>query len=102
MTAPERTHAQRMAALENATRVRIFRAQMKKAVKAGRQDVCALIAAPPPEAETMKLHALLLATPKFGTVKANNVLKRAQVSPSKTLGGLSERQRRETVRLMRR
>jgi hypothetical protein len=45
---------------------------------------------------------LLLAVPKYGRVKVNKILSQCRISPSKTLGGLSERQRRELVALMRR
>jgi hypothetical protein len=35
-------------------------------------------------------------------VKANKVLQQCRISPSKTIGGLSERQRDELVSLLRR
>jgi hypothetical protein len=35
-------------------------------------------------------------------VKANKVLQQCRISPSKTIGGLSERQRTELVGLLRR
>jgi hypothetical protein len=41
---------------------------------------------------------MLLALPKYGSVKANKVLNSCRVSPSKTFGGLTERQRAELVR----
>jgi hypothetical protein len=45
---------------------------------------------------------LLLAVPKYGRVKVNKILSQCRISPSKTLGGLSERQRGELVTLLRR
>ena len=45
---------------------------------------------------------LLLAVPKYGRVKVNKILSQCRISPSKTIGGLSERQRTELVDLMRR
>ena len=39
--------------------------------------------------------AILLALPKVGSVKATRILNGCRVSPSKTFGGLSERQRAE-------
>jgi hypothetical protein len=45
---------------------------------------------------------MLLAVPKYGRVKANKVLQQCRISPSKTIGGLSERQRTELVGLLRR
>ena len=45
---------------------------------------------------------MLLALPGHGRVKATKILNSCRVSPSKTFGGLSERQRKElAVRLDR-
>ena len=57
---------------------------------------------PPEYLETAKVFDMLLATPKFGRVKANKILQQCRISPSKTVGGLSERQRTELVELLRR
>ena len=45
---------------------------------------------------------LLLAVPKYGRVKVNRILTHCRISPSKTIGGLSERQRNELVSYLRR
>ena len=45
---------------------------------------------------------LLLAVPKYGRVKVNRILTQCRISPSKTIGGLSERQRTELVSMLRR
>ena len=45
---------------------------------------------------------MILAVPKYGRVKANKILNQCRISPSKTIGGLSERQRTELVQLLRR
>jgi hypothetical protein len=58
--------------------------------------------APPGYLETAKVFDLLLAVPKYGRVKVNKILTQCKISPSKTVGGLSERQRRELVDFMRR
>ena len=52
--------------------------------------------------ETAKVFDMLLAVPKYGRVKANKVLQQCRISPSKTIGGLSERQRSELVSMLRR
>jgi hypothetical protein len=52
----------------------------------------------PPYLETAKVFDMLLAVPKVGSVKATKILHSCRVSPSKTFGGLSERQRAETRR----
>ena len=43
---------------------------------------------------------MLLAVPKYGRVKTNRILNQCRISPSKTIGGLSERQRAELVSLL--
>ena len=98
--APDRTLTQRMEALERANDIRSRRAQLKRDLKAGRRVVVDLVVAPPEFTDTMKIFDLLLAAPKVGRVKANKWLARARVSPSKTLGGLSDRQRLELVALI--
>ena len=45
---------------------------------------------------------MLLAVPKYGRVKVNKVLQVCRISPSKTIGGLSERQRAEFITMLRR
>jgi hypothetical protein len=98
--APERSLQQRMAALENANRIRIARAKLKMDVKAGEKSVMDLIAEPPEYIHSMKLFNLLLSAPKIGRVKANKILNYCRISPSKTVGGLSDRQRKEILSLL--
>lgn len=93
-TPPARSESQRRLALAEANRIRSFRAAAKRHVKHGQADPVGLVLFPPEEMLTMKLDELLLQIPKVGRVKANRILFRTQCSPSKTLGGLTERQRR--------
>ena len=101
-TAPERSLNQRMDALARANEIRIQRAQLKRDLKAGRRSIQSLLLEPPEYVETAKVFDMLLAVPKYGRVKVNKILSQCKISPSKTIGGLSERQRRELVALMRR
>jgi hypothetical protein len=101
-TAPERSLNQRMDALARANEIRIQRAQLKRDLKAGRRSIHSLLLDPPEYVETAKVFDMLLAVPKYGRVKVNKILSYCRISPSKTIGGLSERQRRELVDLMRR
>jgi hypothetical protein len=66
-------------------------------MKGGRKSIYDLLRNPPDYIETMKLFDLMLAQPKFGRVKVNKVLVNCRISPSKTIGGLSERQRHEIL-----
>ncbi|HTO55204.1 MAG TPA: integration host factor, actinobacterial type [Myxococcota bacterium] len=92
---PERSLDQRIDALTRANEVRTRRAQLKRDLKAGRVSIGALLLDPPPYLESAKVLDMLLALPKYGRVKATKVLHSCRVSPSKTFGGLSERQRIE-------
>jgi len=91
-----------MDALERANEIRIKRAQLKRDLKAGRLTIHALLLNPPEYVETAKVFDMLLAVPKYGRVKINKILVHCQVAPSKTIGGLSERQRNELVSLLNR
>jgi hypothetical protein len=102
IAAPERSLVQRMEALQRANDIRSRRAQLKRDLKAGRQPIHELLMNPPEYLETAKVFDLLLAVPKYGRVKVNKILSTCRISPSKTIGGLSERQRAELVELMRR
>ncbi|MDQ6836108.1 MAG: hypothetical protein M3016_07960 [Actinomycetota bacterium] len=102
LAAPERSLMQRMDALQRANDIRTRRAQLKRDLKAGRQPIHELLLRPPDYLQTAKVFDLLLAVPKYGRVKVNKILSQCRISPSKTLGGLSERQRGELVALMRR
>jgi hypothetical protein len=102
MTAPERSLKQRMTALENANRIRTKRAELKRDIKASRVRVATVLLKPPPYAETMAVVDLLLAVPKVGRVKAYKTLQLCRVSPSKTLKGMTQRQRSEIITMLER
>jgi hypothetical protein len=100
--APERSLAQRMDALQRANEIRSKRAQLKRDLKGSRVSIHQLLLDPPEWVETAKVFDMLLAVPKYGRVKVNKILAQCRISPSKTIGGLSERQRAELVQLLRR
>jgi len=100
--APERSLTQRMEALQRANLIRTRRAELKRNLKAGRASIHELLLDPPEYVETAKVFDMLLAVPKYGRVKVNKILNICRISPSKTIGGLSQRQRRELVALLRR
>ncbi len=88
-----------MEALKRANDIRVQRAQLKKDLKAGRVNVEAILIDPPEYVETAKVFDMLMAVPKFGRVKAARFLNQCRISQSKTVGGLSERQRTELIGL---
>jgi len=100
--APERSLDQRREALKKANDIRTKRAQLKRDLKAGRAQVHGLLLDPPAYMESAKVSDILIAVPKYGRVKVNKVLNQCRISPSKTIGGLSARQRAELVDNLRR
>jgi hypothetical protein len=99
---PERSHEQRMKALRRANEIRTARAQLKRDLKAGKVKVEQLLIDPPEYVLSAKAFDMIIAVPKYGRVKANKILSQCRISPSKTIGGLSERQRGELVAFLRR
>ena len=91
-----------MEALKRANYVRVHRTQLKKDLKDGRVSIEAILLDPPDYVETAKVLDMLMAVPKFGRVKAARLLNQCRISPSKTIGGLSHRQRAELVALFHR
>ncbi len=100
--APQRSLDQRMEALKRANDIRVRRAQLKKDLKDGRVGIEEVLRDPPIYVETAKVFDILMAVPKFGRVKAARFLNQCRISQSKTVGGLSDRQRAELVALLRR
>jgi hypothetical protein len=99
---PERTRDQRMRALRRANEIRSKRAKLKRDLKAGKAKIETLLLDPPEYVMSAKAFDMILAVPKYGRVKANRILGQCRISPSKTIGGLSERQRAELVGQLRR
>jgi hypothetical protein len=97
---PERSVDQRMRALELANEVRSRRAELKREMKDGLVACWDVLPEPQDYLLTMKVFDLLLAQPKFGRVKVNKLLTQCKISSSKTVGGLSPRQRGELLALI--
>ena len=100
--APARSLDQRMEALKRANDIRVRRAQLKKDLKDARVQIEDILLDPPEWVETAKVFDMLMAVPKLGRVKAARLLNSCRISQSKTVGGLSERQRAELVSLFNR
>ena len=100
--APVRSLDQRMDALKRANDVRVKRAKLKKDLKDGKVRVEQILGNPPEYVSTAKVADILMAVPKFGRVKAARYLTACKISQSKTVGGLSDRQRAELIGLFNR
>lgn len=106
IVAPDRSLVQRMEALQKGNDIRIRRANFKKQMKkTSRADnferTITIIIEPPEFMETMKVYDLLMATRTFGKIKTLKYLRACEISPSKTLGGMTQRQRTTLVRGLR-
>lgn len=96
-TAPTRSLDQRMDALTRANQVRTQRAALKADLKRGTVNIRGVLAAPPDYLLTAKVIDVLMAAPKCGRVKSTRIMDLCRISSSKTVGGLSERQRNELI-----
>ena len=99
---PARTSEQRRRGLEQANEVRSARATLKKELASGTIELAPILADPPAWLRTARVRDLLLAVPKIGSVKAGRILAHCAIAHSKTLGGLTDRQRGELISLLHR
>jgi len=99
---PGRSREQRLRALRLANEIRAARAQLKKDLASGKMELAQILAQPPAYVRTARVRDVLLALPKIGSVKAGRILADCGIAHSKTLGGLTERQRTELLRRLRR
>ncbi|MCL5734579.1 MAG: hypothetical protein M1274_03165 [Actinobacteria bacterium] len=97
---PERSHQQRMDALRRANDVRAERARLKECLRNGEVGISEVLQDPPECVYTAKVLDLVMAAPKYGRVKANRLLERCRVSSSKTVNGLTPRQRKELLDML--
>ena len=95
-------HEQRMRALRRANEIRSARAKLKRDLQAGKAQIEKLLLDPPDYVLSAKAFDAVSRCQKYGRVKANKILTQCRISPSKTIGGLSERQRAELVQFLRR
>lgn len=91
---------QHLEALESANRVRLFRAELKRDVAAGRITVAAVIIATPADAENLTLFELLQARRRWGRKRALKFLNAHAIGETKTLGSLTDRQRMALARAL--
>lgn len=96
---PRRTEEQRLEALRRANRIRSAQAQVRRDIARGLDpELAPAVAAYPPElVRTMKVRRVLLALPGVGPSKVDRFMHAGMISQSKTLGGLSDRQRELVV-----
>jgi hypothetical protein len=85
---------QRLRALERANAVRLARAELKRRIAEGDASAGEVILEPPAEALSWAIGELLLSQRRWGTTRCRKFLARHHISETKTLGALTDRQRR--------
>jgi hypothetical protein len=85
---------QRLQALERANEIRLARAELKRQIAYGTISAADVILEPPLEAHSWAIAELLLSQRRWGDTRCRKFLMRNQISETKAVGALTERQRR--------
>jgi hypothetical protein len=88
---------QYMRALERANKVRMARAELKRRIATGEIDVADIVLECPVEVSGMTVADLLVSQRSWGATRCRRVLARLQMSETKTVGSMTERQRQTLV-----
>ena len=91
---------QHLQALSRANQVRLARAELKRRVGCGEITASDVILESPWEAESMTVADLLMSQRRWGITRCRKVLAQIPVSETKTVGSLTERQRRALALLL--
>jgi hypothetical protein len=84
---------QHMLALEQANRVRLARAALKRKVASGDLDAAEVVLSCPWEAESMSVSELLMSQKRWGRTRCRKFLTSIGMSEAKAVSSLTERQR---------
>jgi hypothetical protein len=91
---------QYMRALERANQVRLARAELKRRVALGDIGAAEVILECPWEAESMAVADLLMSQRRWGQTRCRKFLAQIPMSEKKTIGSMTERQRRTLAELL--
>jgi hypothetical protein len=91
---------QHIRALEQANRVRLARAQLKRRVALQKISAAEVVASCPWEAESMELSDLLMSQRRWGRARCRRLLLSLGLPENKQLGTLTDRQRRALVAVL--
>ena len=97
-TAPAPQH---MRALQQANRVRLARAELKRQVTDGETSVADVVIECPWEAESMAIADLLMSQHRWGRTRCRRFLASIPMSETKSVGSMTERQRRALAARLR-
>jgi len=84
---------QHLRALEQANRVRLARAELKRQIAEGARTVAEVILECPWEVESMTISDLLMSQHRWGRTRCRRFLQTLQISETKRIGSMTERQR---------
>ena len=98
---PSSTDRQRSEALVLANQVRSARGRLKEQLKRNEVSLASLVADYPSYLATAKVNDLLQALPGYGPLKAGKLLSKCRISPSKTMAGLTPRQRQDLLEALK-
>lgn len=85
---------QRMRALERANEIRLARAVLKRRIADGDISAAEVILEPPCAAVSWEIGELLMSQRRWGSSRCRKFLLRNQISETKSVGALTQRQRR--------
>src|SRR5215217_5941755 len=85
---------QHMRALQQANRVRLSRAELKRQVGDGERSVANVVLECPWEAESMSIADLLMSQHRWGRTRCRRFLLQLSMNETKTIGSMTDRQRR--------
>jgi hypothetical protein len=91
---------QHMVALRRANAVRLARAELKRRVGLGEISAGEVIMASPWEAESMSVGDLLTSQRRWGHTRCRKFLQGVPMSENKTIGSMTERQRRALTAML--
>jgi hypothetical protein len=91
---------QHMRALERANKVRLARADLKRRVASGEIGVAEVILDCPWEADSMAVADLLMSQRRWGQTRCRKFLAQIPMSEQKTVGSMTERQRRTLAAML--
>jgi hypothetical protein len=92
---------QYMRALERANKVRLARAELKRKVSLDELDAAEVILGCPWEAHSMAVADLLMSQRRWGHTRCRKFLAQIPMSEKKTIGSMTERQRRTLAAMLR-
>lgn len=82
-----------MGALARANEIRTANAQLMRAIRGGAVTAADVLRNPPEATLSMPIGRLLMSVPRVGDARMSALLRRLQISPTRRVGRLTERER---------